>query len=310
MRDKLLLGTRGSELARIQTGMVETALQSRWPELEIERRIIGTRGDQGAFVSTDKDVPAGGKGLFTREIEQVLIDGGIDGAVHSAKDLPSELTIGTIIAAVLPRAAADDILLSLGNYTIATLPERAVVATGSIRRRYQLQWQRPDLEIVPLRGNVPTRLRRLLSGTWHGAILARAGLERLGLQVNGACALFENSAIFLHPLPQHIFLPAGGQGVIAMQTREPDETTKTMFAAITDEYTQLCLGAERTFLRLLQADCNQPVAVLARIEQRTMAIRAQIFSAAAANPREAEVTGNFQDGEELAKQLFQEINAG
>ena len=164
--------------------MVSDGLRARWADLAVETKIITTSGDENNRKIRDAVQSAGRKGLFTAEIERALLAGDVDLAVHSAKDLPSELTAGTEIAAVLPRAPVDDVLISIMPWDLHSLPANGIVATGSVRRKHQLRWKRPDLEIVDLRGNVMTRLRKLAIDQWHAIILARAGLERLGLETN------------------------------------------------------------------------------------------------------------------------------
>ncbi|MEY2545249.1 MAG: hydroxymethylbilane synthase [Verrucomicrobiota bacterium] len=303
-----MLGTRGSELARTQARMVEAALRAKWSDLTIETKIITTRGDQAKGDFGIVDVRAGRKGMFTGEIERSLVTRDVDLAVHSAKDLPSELVPGTAIAAVLPRAPADDVLVSLGNYKLETLPRDGIVATGSVRRKHQLRWKRPDLDIVDLRGNVPTRLRKLATDQWHAIVLARAGLERLALQIDETTIRYEGKDFFVEPLPREIFLPAGGQGIIAMQIRSDDERRRLLLDAINDIDARLCLRAEREFLRLLHGDCNQPVAVLATIARSTMTIHAQVFDLGATTPRAGTVEGDLEDAEQLAAALFKKVN--
>ena len=163
---KIILGSRGSELARAQTSMVTAALRQAWPELEVVVEIIKTRGDEQSAQRIDVvDPRAGRKGLFTGEIERVLAAGEIDVAVHSAKDLPSDVTSGLEVYAVLPRAAVDDILVGKAPGGLASLRPTATVATGSVRRQYQLRWKHPEIQIVDLHGNVPTRLRKLLTNS-------------------------------------------------------------------------------------------------------------------------------------------------
>src|SRR6266567_5678191 len=260
---EIIIGTRGSELAQAQARMVSDGLRARWADLAVETKIITTSGDENDRKIRDAVQSAGRKGLFTAEIERALLAGAVDLAVHSAKDLPSELTAGTEIAAVLPRALVDDVLISIMPWDLHSLPSNGIVATGSVRRKHQLRWKRPDLEIVDLRGNVMTRLRKLAIDQWHAIILARAGLERLGLRPSDGQINFEGSEFSTALLPREIFLPAGGQGVIAMQIRSGDEQLREIVDAITDFDTRLALRAEREFLRLLDADCNQPVGVLA-----------------------------------------------
>jgi hydroxymethylbilane synthase len=306
-RIEIVVGTRGSELALRQTGLVVDALQSCWAELKFEIKIIAARGDDEKTAIAD--VRAGRKGLFTGAIERELVAEKIDIAVHSAKDLPSKLAPKTEIGAALPRAPVDDVLVATTPCDLTSLPGDGIVATGSVRRQHQLRWKRPDLEIVDLRGNVPTRLRKLATDQWHGIILARSGLERLGLNPNRARVEFEGSEFFTAMLPRDIFVPAGGQGIIAIQTRSDDEQLRELVAATNDFDTRLSLRAEREFLRLLDADCNQPVGVLAEIEGANMSLRAQIFDLGATAPREATVNGASEDAEKLAAQVFKKIKA-
>ena len=306
-RTKIVIGTRGSELALRQTQMVADGLRTRWADLKLEIKVIKTSGDEKKIATMIQR--AGRKGLFTAEIERALLAGDIDLAVHSAKDLPSELAVGTEIAAVPPRAPADDVLVSVEPWNLDSLPRNGFVATGSIRRQHQLRWKRPDLEIVDLRGNVPTRLRKLATDQWHAIILARAGLDRLGLGANKRTLHFEESEFFTEALPREIFLPAGGQGVIAVQVRSKDERAKMLVEPLNDFDTRLCLRAEREFLRLLHGDCNQPVGVLATVEATIMKMRAQVFDLETTTPREGFVAGPSEDAERLAAELWKQIEA-
>jgi hydroxymethylbilane synthase len=303
---KIVIGTRGSELARAQARMVEEALREKWPDLTIETKIIRTHGDESR--SQVRNLCRGRKGLFTAEIEKALLALDVDLAVHSAKDLPSELTADTEIAAVLPRAALDDVLISKRAGGLATLEENATIATGSVRRKYQLSWKRPDVKIVDLRGNVPTRLRKFAENDWDALVLARAGLERLGFSPAQTEITFEGRQFFTEVLARESFLPAGGQGVIALQIRAGDEGMRAIVDSVNDRETLLCLRAEREFLRLLQGDCNSPVGVLATIENGTMQLRAQLFDQLAVAPREDKVEGGRDNGEHLAAQLLKQIN--
>ena len=305
-RINVVVGTRGSELALRQTGLVVDALQTRWADLKFEIKIITTRGDDEKTALTD--IRAGRKGLFTGAIERELVTEQIDLAVHSAKDLPSTLVANTEIAAVLPRAPVDDVLVATTPCDLNSLPGDGLVATGSVRRKHQLRWKRPDLEIVDLRGNVPTRLRKLATDRWHAIILARAGLERLGLNPNRARIEFEGSEFFTAMLPREVFVPAGGQGVIAIQIRGDDPQLRDLVAATNHFDTRLSLRAEREFLRLLHADCNQPVGVVAEVDGATMKMRGQIFDLGATAPREGYCEGPSEDAERLAAQLLQQIN--
>jgi hydroxymethylbilane synthase len=304
MTRKIILGTRGSELARAQTGLVEQAIQAAQPDIKIETRIIATRGDKARLLERQ----AGRKGLFTAEIEQALLAGDVDVAVHSAKDLPSEMNSEVKIAAVLPRAPINDVLVSKHPGGFASLPEGAVVATGSVRRKHQLLWKRADLKVVDLRGNVPTRLRKLVENNWDAVVLARAGLARLGLSAAQDKITFESGQFFIAILPHEIFLPAGGQGIIALQIRANDQNVKAIVDFVNDREALLCLRAEREFLRLLHGDCNCPVGVLATIEGDKVKLRAQLFTDQSA-PQKGEVEGPRDEGERLAVQLLDQLRA-
>jgi hydroxymethylbilane synthase len=300
---KIVLGTRGSELARAQARLVEKAIQTVRPEAKIEIKIIATQGDKVRAV----DPRAGRKGVFTAEIERALLAGEVDVAVHSAKDLPSETSPEVEIAAVLPRALIDDVLVSKRRGGLASLPEGATVATGSVRRKHQLLWKRADLNLVDLRGNVPTRLRKLAENEWDAIVLARAGLERLALSSSRTEISFEGRQFFLEILLHEIFLPAGGQGIIALQVRTDDQSTKALVDLVNNRETLLCLQAEREFLRALQGDCNCPVGVVAKIDNRKMKMRAQVFLGESAAPREAEAEGACDEGGKLAGELLRRI---
>jgi len=300
---KITLGTRGSELARAQTLLVEKAIQNAHPNVTVETKIIRTRGDNGKIV----DPNAGRKGIFTAEIERALLVREINVADHSAKDLPSQTTQGAQIAAVLARAPTDDVLISKHSGGLASVPNGATIATGSVRRQRQLHWKRADLKVVGLRGNVPTRLRKLAENNWEGIVLARAGVERLSFSRTQTEIRFEGTRFFLEILPREIFVPAGGQGIIALQIRADDESTKALLESVNDSETLLCLYAEREFLRRLHGDCNFPVGVHATINNGKMKVCAQVFEGESPLPRQAELEGEFNDIEQLAAELLREI---
>jgi len=200
------------------------------------------------------------------------------------------------IGAVLPRGPTGDVLIAQNGFSLTSLPPGAVVATGSIRRQRQLQWKRPDLRVADLRGNVPTRLRKLRENeSWSGIILARAGVERLGLKVE------------MEALSGDDFVPAGGQGVIALQARREDERMRRLLAPIDDEPTRLCLHAEREFLRLLDGDCDSPVGVHARMIDGKLQLQAQVFAEEVPAPGVGVVTGALSDPEALASALMNKL---
>jgi hydroxymethylbilane synthase len=300
---KITLGTRGSELARAQTLLVEKAIRTAHPNVAIETKIVVTRGDNVTVI----DLNAGRKGLFTAEIERALLAGDVDVAVHSAKDLPSQTNAGAQIAAVLARAPINDVLISKHPGGLASVSAGATVATGSVRRQRQLHWKRADLKVVDLRGNVPTRLRKLAENEWDAIVLARAGLERLGFSPTQTESSFEGRQFFPEILPCEIFLPAGGQGIIALQIRADDQSTRALLESINDRETLLCLQAEREFLSRLHGDCNSPVGVHATIRNETMKLHAQVFEGESAAPRKGEVEGDSCEGDKLAAELLLKI---
>lgn len=299
---KIILGSRGSDLARRQTAMVAEALKQAWPELEIVAEIIQTQGDERTAEAIDPH--AGRKGLFTGEIERALAAGEIDIAVHSAKDLPSEAAPGLEVGGVLPRASVEDVLIGRKTFSSST----ETIATGSVRRQYQLRWKRPGINVVDLRGNVPTRLRKLVTADWDAIVLARAGVERLGYDLTDGSFEFEGILLHAKILSPDDFLPAGGQGVIALQVRSDDEKAKAAVRTINYAETLLCLEAEREFLRLLQGDCGSPVGVLATMAGSRMTVRAQVFEPPRIEPRLACVEGGAAAARELARELWEKIN--
>ena len=306
MPQEIVVGTRGSDLALTQTKLACSAIEKSRPDVHLVPRIIRASADEGAPVTKDLG-PAGRKGLFTAEIESALLAGEIDLAVHSAKDLPSELAVGTEIVAVLPRATAVDVLVTRSPCTLGTLSPQAIVATGSVRRKHQLLRQRPDITVADLRGNVPTRLRKLHENEWGAIILALAGLARLIGDVPNERISYDGRDYFIFHLSPAMFVPAAGQGIIALQIRTADSQIRSVAEGVNDSETHACLRAEREFIRLLQADCNCPVGAFAQIEDKKLKMRAQIFSSEGLAPTEAVVEG-FSEPEELAAELFRKIH--
>lgn len=304
---RIVLGTRGSDLARAQTSLVENGLRKISPEIDIAIEIIRTRGDEKNPAATL--APQGRKGLFTGEIERALRDGEIDVAIHSAKDLPSEPSLDLEICAALPRAAVADVLIAKHAENVFELPAHATIATGSVRRQHQLRALRDDLRLVDLRGNVPTRLRKLLSNPWDGIILARAGLDRLGFDCEKRALEFEGEKLRLTSLPLADFLPAGGQGIVALQVRSHDPETRGLVVRLNEVETLSCLRAEREFLRLLQGDCGTPVGVLATSSDGWMNLRAQVFEESRRAPKVADVRARMIETqpESLAAALFHQM---
>lgn len=262
---KIIFATRPSALARWQTARVIQLLQAAQPGLECNEYIITTTGDR----VLDRPLPEiGGKGLFTSELEDALLSGKVDAAVHSLKDLPVENTPGVVVAAIPEREAAQDVLVSADGWTISNLPEGARVGTCSTRRTAQLLARRPDLTILPLRGNVDSRVRKAVTGEYDAIVLAQAGLTRLGLQAH-------ISEVF----PLEVMLPAPGQGALAVQCREDDAETRERLAAIHDPLTAAAVGAERAFLSSLGGGCSLPVAAFAEKNNGTIILTGAVLSA-------------------------------
>ncbi|HEY9160596.1 MAG TPA: hydroxymethylbilane synthase [Desulfomonilia bacterium] len=255
------IGTRGSALALAQTEIVKNLMLSADPGLNIEVMVIKTEGD----VSTEPLAVIGGKGVFVKEIENYLLSGGIDMAVHSLKDMQSISPEGLTIAAYLLREDPCDMLFSSCGYTIRNLPESARVGTSSLRRICQLKNIRPDVECVEIRGNVTTRLKRI-DKDLDAVILAAAGIKRLGLSTGTAIDLNE-------------MVPSPGQGIIAIETRQEDEKLNLFLEKLNDPDTRTCALAERGFLARLGADCRIPVAAHARIVNNEISMSAMLATA-------------------------------
>jgi len=258
---RLILGTRGSPLALWQARHVASRLRAAHPGLDVEERIIKTEGD----VSTKQFGASTNKGVFVKEIEDALLDGRVDLAVHSLKDLPTELPERLTIAAVLERHDPRDGVLSLAGWTFDELPEGTPVATGSFRRRCQLLERRPDLRVVPVRGNVDTRIRKLREGQFGAMVLALAGVERLGLR-----------EVPIRPIPEDVCLPAVGQGAVAIEARADDGRTLAACAVLDHADTHVRVRAERAFLARLGGGCLAPATGFATLHDGVVLVRAVV----------------------------------
>jgi hydroxymethylbilane synthase len=294
---ELRLGTRGSALALAQTALAEAALRAAHPELKVTTQILTTSGDKRGDAVTTAE--GGVKGLFTKELEEALLGGRIDAAVHSLKDLPGHIPEGLVVAAVLERAGAEDVLVSKAAGGLGGLRVGAVVGTGSVRRKMQLLRMRADLDVREVRGNVPTRLRKLREdGELDAIVLAWAGLERLGFTV-------EESQLHVEVLVE--MLPAIGQGAIALEARRDDAETMQRLGSINHRATYLCIRAEREFLRLLDGDCDLPVGARTALRGTRLSIKAIVFDGEQGAPRTGEAEGD--DPERVANDLFKMLHA-
>ena len=245
MSERLRIGTRGSQLALRQAEMVDALLRGAWPEVRVEIVPIKTSGDQWKDVSLSD---LGGKGLFVKEIEEALLDGRVDLAVHSLKDLPAELPSGVEITAFPPREDPSDVLLARTGTDLESLPLGARVGTSSLRRRAQLLSLRPDLQIEGIRGNLDTRIQKLRELPLDAIVVAAAGLKRLGL----------------HPKPYYRlspedFVPAVGQGILAIEARRDDRRVSELLTPLDHEPTRRVALAERSFLAAIGGGCHAPL---------------------------------------------------
>ncbi len=293
----LTIGTRGSALARWQTDWVRARLQTAWPDLECQTRLFTTSGDR----ILDKPLPEiGGKGLFTEELENALRSGEIDLAVHSLKDLPIDDASGLVIGAICPREDAHDVLISRDGETLAALPPGARVGTSSLRRSAQLLAVRPDLTLLPVRGNVDTRVRKALRGDYDAIVLAAAGVLRLGLGEH-----------ITEYLPFEVMLPAPGQGALAVQCRVDDLATRERLVAIDDAAARADVTAERAFLKALGGGCSAPVAAYAQshISNAQSLIQMTGLVASPDGRRVIRVSGASADPVTLATELAQQALA-
>lgn len=305
-RKKIIVGTRGSELALWQAEATENLLRAAFPDVEVVRQVIKTTGDRRTDVALSQVAKSEGildKGVFTKELEIALEAGEIDVAVHSLKDVPTILSDLFVIPATLERAGVRDALVCRTEGGLAALPEGAKVGTSSVRRARQLQWLRPDLLLCDLRGNVPTRLNKLAQGEDYDAImLAEAGLLRLGY--------LERNDLGLHYaiLPEDEFFPAAGQGAIGLEIRSDDDWMKECLKKINHQQTFVRVTAEREFLRLLDAGCHTPVGVYSALDEDELSMYARVFPEEGGEPKVAQVSGSAAEPLAVARELFETLS--
>ena len=295
MKAKLTIGTRQSLLALWQSNHIAALLREKYPECEVVLKKIVTKGDRIL------DVPLaqiGGKGLFTKEIETELADGTIDLAVHSLKDMPTVLPEGLCLTSITERANVGDAFVSNKYASFEELPLGAVIGTSSLRRKAQLLAARPDLQIMDLRGNVDTRLRKLDEGLYDAIILAAAGLERLG-HGDRITAL----------IPPDVCLPAVGQGALAIEARTADDEVRSMLEFLNDLPTKQSTDAERAFLGLLEGGCQVPIGVHADVAGEQIKIEAIIAALDGSTVLRDTITGKAEDAVALGQQLGKKMLA-
>lgn len=289
------IGTRGSPLALAQAHETRDRLSKAFDlsEDSFEIVVIKTTGDK----VLDRPLgEIGGKGLFTKEIEDALLDGSIDIAVHSMKDMPVAQPGGLVIDCCLPREDVRDAFLTLDGHALADLPEGTVVGTSSLRRKSQLLHKRPDLQIVEFRGNVQTRLKKLEDGVATGTFLAMAGLRRLGL-----------TDLPVKAIPTEEMLPAVAQGAIGIERRADDTRAAEMLEAISHADTVARLRAERAFLEALDGSCQTPIAGLAELDGGTVSLRGEILRTDGSEAVDGSTDGPVEDGAEMGRSLAADL---
>lgn len=254
MKEKLIIGTRSSDLAMWQANFIKSSLENVFPGLTVELQLVKTKGDKILDVALSK---IGDKGLFTKELEIALISGEIDIAVHSLKDLQTEIPTGLKLAAITKRHDVEDVLIAREKgITIEDIKENGTVATGSLRRRSQLKHLRPDLNIEELRGNVPTRIQKFIDSDWDAIILARAGVERLKMEDKISSVI-----------PREVMVPAVGQGALGIEIKEDNHFAYEKVKALNDPDTYACAIAERALLKHLEGGCQVPIGANAVVKK-------------------------------------------
>jgi hydroxymethylbilane synthase len=291
----LRIATRGSKLALAQSEWIKRSITGRHPDLPVELVRIKTKGDKIVDSPLTK---IGGKGLFVKEIEEALLNREADLAVHSLKDMPAELPPGLKLAAFPEREDSRDAFISVRHPNLEDLPQGARVGTGSLRRSAQLRHLRPDIAVVPLRGNVDTRLSRLDAGDFDAIILAAAGLKRLGL-VHRISQL----------IPRTQILPAIGQGALGLEVRSDDAKTRGLLGFLNHRETELTIKAERAFLEKMEGGCEVPMAALCRIEGNQLDLCGMVAELDGSNIIRDRMTGELDSPEDLGVSLARRLLA-
>lgn len=293
-KNKLIIGSRGSELALWQANFIKKELERKNKNLSVEIKIINTKGDKILDVALSK---IGDKGLFTKELENELLNGSIDIAVHSLKDLQTEIPKGLKLAAVTKRHPVEDVLIARKKGTkIKNLREGAVVATGSLRRRSQILHLRPDIKIEELRGNVPTRIKRFIESDWDAIILARAGVERLKLNKHISSVIDKED-----------ILPAVGQGALGIEIREDNNFAEQIVKSIHHEETYIAVKAERTLLKSLEGGCQVPIGAYAEMKSNGLYLEAVVGAIDGSVTFRKKIRGAKSKPEKLGEKLAKDL---
>ncbi|MBR8823107.1 Porphobilinogen deaminase [Fusobacterium necrophorum] len=293
LKHHIILGSRGSILALAQTNWVKKQLQRHYPQLTFSIQVIETQGDKDLtshFGNSELSL----KSFFTKEIEKSLLDGEIDIAVHSMKDVPSSSPVGLICGAIPVREDVRDVLVSTSGKTLADLPKGSILGTSSLRRIQNIKQLRPDLEIKALRGNIHTRLKKLEEGHYDAIVLAAAGLKRVGLE--------EKITEYLNPT---VFSPAPAQGALYIQCREKDEETRNILQSIHDENLAKILEIEREFSRIFDGGCHTPMGCYSKVEGKNILFHAMYSHKE--KSYQTIITESITKGKEIAIMAAQEI---
>jgi hydroxymethylbilane synthase len=288
----ILIGTRGSKLAVIQAKEIQNHLEEAFPELKTNLVRIQTTGDRNNTIALDE---FSGQGVFVKELEKALLDGRIDMAVHSLKDLPTEIPAGTTLAAVTARLNPDDVLISTAG-KLTELAAGSNIGTGSPRRAAQLLSLRPDLKVCNTRGNIDTRLRKVSDGEFEGIIVAAAAMIRLGLEDK-----------ITEYLPVEHFVPAVGQGTLAIEIRSADKQIAAVVSQINDKPTWQAITAERTFLQALGGGCRAPIAALGTVSGQTLKLIGMVAGPAGIQILRAVEKGTASAHEQIGKNLARKM---
>lgn len=293
-KQKIIIGSRGSELALWQSGFVKKELEKKNKHISVEIKIVKTKGDKILDVALSK---IGDKSLFTKELENELLSKRVDIAVHSLKDLQTEIPKGLKLSAVTKRHPVEDVLIARRKgMTIDKLPENALVGTGSLRRKCQLMHLRPDINTEELRGNVPSRIKKFKSSNWDAIILARAGVERLKLNKYISSIIKTES-----------FLPAVGQGALGIEIHENNEFADSILQSIHHENTYLAVIAERSLLKALEGGCQVPIGAFAEVKSSGLFLDAMVGNLDGTITFRKKMRGSRKDPEKLGKHLARDL---
>ncbi len=292
-KNEIKIGTRGSRLALWQANLVKDAIVEKYPNLSVRIEIIKTTGDKILESSLSE---MGGKGIFVKEIENALIENGIDIAVHSMKDVPTEIPAGLRMAAVLKRADPRDVLISKNNVKLLDLPKNSTILTGSLRRRAQILLLRQDINFQEIRGNIDTRFRKFYQSQYEGMMLAKAGIVRMGYEDKISEVISEN-----------VCLPAAGQGAIGLEIRENDNSVSEITDKLNHKNSELSVKAERAFLKGLGGGCQVPIGVLAEVVENKIFVKGILSDLTGEKVIRNEISGSTAEAERLGTLLSERI---